>query len=371
MSSSASTTIWPLTMCSPPAKRSIADTSALRQHGLVTVEPAQLVLDLRRHRHGGHPATASRPARRPRPDPPVSGSRPGAPSRQRISMRPVRRGEAQRVVAPASVASGDTGATTSCAPSDAAHRRRELALRRRRRRGSASTTSSRRSGAWRGEHLEVVARRRSPRSPRAAAPRLSVTHAPGRGLRAGRRRSSGTSRCGSTRVNHEPGPEHDPVGARERPRRPRAQAGGSAGSSRTADDPAGRRRDRDLAADGASRASGLGRVDARAPRPRCRAARRPSAAPGRGRRAAGRPSRGRRPGRRAAPTARRSAGCRPRGRRSVARRRRTGAAARRARCWPHSLVAAQRGQRHPQVARRQHAELAPQPAATSRRRRRR
>ena len=44
------------------------------------------------------------------------------------------------------------------------------------------------------------------------------------------------------------------------------------------------------------------------------------------------------------------------------RRRRTGAAARRARCWPHSLSLAQRGQRHPQVARRQDAELVAQPA---------
>src|SRR6478609_11541924 len=36
VSSSASTTIRPPTMCSPPANRSMADTSALRQHGFVT-----------------------------------------------------------------------------------------------------------------------------------------------------------------------------------------------------------------------------------------------------------------------------------------------------------------------------------------------
>ncbi len=36
VSSSASTTIRPLTMCSPPANRNVADTSALRQHGFVT-----------------------------------------------------------------------------------------------------------------------------------------------------------------------------------------------------------------------------------------------------------------------------------------------------------------------------------------------
>ena len=37
MSSSASTTILPLTMWRPPAKRSIVDTSALRQQVLVMV----------------------------------------------------------------------------------------------------------------------------------------------------------------------------------------------------------------------------------------------------------------------------------------------------------------------------------------------
>ena len=36
VSSSASTTIRPDTMCSPPANRSSADTSALRQQGFVT-----------------------------------------------------------------------------------------------------------------------------------------------------------------------------------------------------------------------------------------------------------------------------------------------------------------------------------------------
>ena len=55
VSSSASTTIRPPTMCSPPAKRSSAATSALRQQGLVTVEPAELVLDRCGHRHTGHP----------------------------------------------------------------------------------------------------------------------------------------------------------------------------------------------------------------------------------------------------------------------------------------------------------------------------
>src|SRR6476660_848229 len=36
VSSSASTTMRPPTMCSPPANRRVAETSALRQHGLVT-----------------------------------------------------------------------------------------------------------------------------------------------------------------------------------------------------------------------------------------------------------------------------------------------------------------------------------------------
>jgi hypothetical protein len=36
VSSSASTTMRPPTMCSPPANLNVAATSALRQHGLVT-----------------------------------------------------------------------------------------------------------------------------------------------------------------------------------------------------------------------------------------------------------------------------------------------------------------------------------------------
>jgi hypothetical protein len=36
VSSSASTTIRPATMCNPPANRSVDATSALRQHALVT-----------------------------------------------------------------------------------------------------------------------------------------------------------------------------------------------------------------------------------------------------------------------------------------------------------------------------------------------
>src|SRR5680860_1649253 len=44
VSSSASTTMRPLTMCSPPAKRSIEETSDLRQHDFVTVVLASSAL---------------------------------------------------------------------------------------------------------------------------------------------------------------------------------------------------------------------------------------------------------------------------------------------------------------------------------------
>src|SRR3954465_14857222 len=54
---SASTTIRPLTMCRPPANRSIDDTSALRQQGLVIVRCASSSLTAAGMAMGSAPVT--------------------------------------------------------------------------------------------------------------------------------------------------------------------------------------------------------------------------------------------------------------------------------------------------------------------------
>ena len=65
--------------------------------------------------------------------------------------------------------------------------------------------------------------------------RLEVEHddQPGGGLLQRRRAASGTSRCGITEVNHEPGPEHHPVGLADRRRPPPGRPAGRRGSSAT------------------------------------------------------------------------------------------------------------------------------------------
>ena len=179
-----------------------------------------------------------------------------------------------------------------------------------------------------GEHLEVVRRREAVglpglrgevERPAAGGPRSSGSAAA----------SSGTSRCGITLVNHEPGPSTT-QSASSTACTACGQAGGASGSSETL-----RTRPGVVATATWPRTRSQARRRASPRRPRCPAVRRTSAAPGRGRRAAGRPSRARTPSRRAAPTARRSAGCR---RRARAARPRCGSGAARPRLqvWPHS-----------------------------------
>ena len=190
--------------------------------------------------------------------------------------------------------------------------------------------------------------------------------------------SSGTSRCGSTLVNHDPGPDHDPVGARDRASTASGHAGGSGGSSAIRRHPAAGGGHLDLAAhrlDARRAVPGRRRGPAR-PRP---AGPRSSAAPGRGRPAAGPPSRARRRARgpdapaRCSPSSSHSAtisrlptawSCRsPRAAEPVLQHARPGPAP--------LVVAAQRGQRHA-AGRRAAARRARRAAArTSRRCRRR
>ena len=168
-------------------------------------------------------------------------------------------------------------------------------------------------------------RARSRWSRPAAARRLSDQQPRALRRRAARRRSSGTSRCGITLVNHEPGPSTTQSAAADR--LDGLGAGRRVlGHERDADDPAGRGRDRDLAADRRSSAPSGRPSTTRLDVQRHDAT---SAAPGPARRAAGPPSPGPRPSRRAAPTARRSAGCR--------RRARAGRPSLRNRCWRTSL----------------------------------
>ena len=215
-----------------------------------------------------------------------------------------------------------------------------------------------RSGACAAQHLEVLLRGEAGRSPPAAAARLRSTRTRARGRRAAPSRSSGTSRCGRTLVNHEPGPRTTQSAACDR-------------LDRLAGRPAGR-----------PARAGRRRPGPRRWRPR----------PGRG------PSRGSALAGRAATSAAMSSGaaaigstrpCAPSSRPTWSRPA-TGSPSschsatisRLPTAWPSSVavageavlrdlapqsapvvVAAQRGQRHPQVTGRQAAELAAQPAA--------
>ena len=84
-----------------------------------------------------------------------------------------------------------------------------------------------------GEHREVVLGAEPVGLP---CLRLEVEHddAPGRRSRPAPRAASGTSRCGITEVNHDPGPSTTQSASRDRRRRASGQAGGSAGSRLTA-----------------------------------------------------------------------------------------------------------------------------------------
>ena len=210
-----------------------------------------------------------------------------------------------------------------------------------------------------GEHREVVLRAEPAVSPSCGS-RLSTTHDPGVGARRAPSRSAGTSRCGITEVNHEPGPEHHPVGVRDRLDRLRAgrRVGGyeRAPSRSSPSVVATSTWPRTVWSSGrvaGSRPAHLGGDVHRGHAP--------SAAPDPGRRAGGRPSRGPStwsPSSSHSPTMSRlptTWPCiSPVAGEAVLQHLGPGA--------PPVVVAAERGERHPQVAGRQHAELAAQPA---------
>ncbi len=165
-------------------------------------------------------------------------------------------------------------------------------------------------------------RRRIPRSPRLRhqVQRHELTR---RRWPSARTAATAPSRCGSTEVNHDPGPNTTQSASRTAVDR-LGHGRRVGGQQRDRPHPARRDRDRGLPAHrGDARRARPGR--ARPRRRRCPAAPPPSAAPARSPAAAGRPSPGPRPGRRAGPTARRSAGC-PGSGRPGRRRRRSGAA---------------------------------------------
>ena len=256
--------------------------------------------------------------------------------------------------APAGRRRRPTSATTSSAPRRPLHRPPQ-------RRGGPCTAATGRRGRRRAAapgRARPAPRGGSParsrRSRPAAGARLRTTHPCARRGRRSASASSGTSRCGSTLVNHEPGPSTT-QSASSTAATASAQAGGSCGHEATRRRPGRAGRDRDLAADLDSRVRvGSGRRPATAPR--SRAGPPPSAAPGPGRRAAGRPSPGRRPVVQRLPqrgdeqVADRVAGRSPVAAEPVLDHVAPGAAP--------VVVAAQRGQRHPQVAGRQDADLA-------------
>ena len=250
-------------------------------------------------------------------------------------------------------------ASTSRAPSDAAPRASQLRIvdrargrRARRRRAGPGACAASTSRWFSGEKPSV--------SPVCGA-RLRVTSRRAPVVDRSPRPGRGPAGAGCTLVNHEPGPRTTQSASIDR--RDRLRAG-----RRVVRDRAGRRRP--------GPASWPPRPGRAPVRPSLGSAgsspttvgldverhggHRQHPAPGAEQ--PGRPSRGRRPGRRAAPTGRRSAGCRPRGR--------PASPSPANRCCSRSapgaaplVVAAQRGQRHPQVTRRQHAELGAQPAA--------
>src|SRR6476661_8253808 len=194
VSSSASTTICPPMMCSPPAKRSIVETSALRQQGLVTSRresssftfavmamgdilpprSSTLVRQVRTRCNGGRPhEMTSRSAAASRSGSWTPGSRRAA-----------------------------TGAMTSSAPSSAAAARSDASSGTTL--GSASTTSRRRSGALAAKEARWSSARKSRVSPMCTSRLRLSRRLAGVVTRASAR--AGTSRCGMTEVNHEPGP---------------------------------------------------------------------------------------------------------------------------------------------------------------------
>ena len=136
-------------------------------------------------------------------------------------------------------------------------------------------------------------------------------------------------------MNHEPGPEHHPVGVADRRRPPPGRPAGRPGRARpTTTSPVGGR-DLDLAADRRDRASGSAGSSPRTVGGDVQRRQRHRQHPALGAEQPADPVEALRRGRRAAPRARRSAGCRRRGRASRPRRR-TGAGATCAQVRPHS-----------------------------------
>ena len=305
----------------------------------------QLRLHLCRHRHAADPAT-----------------RVNDPRSQDRSQTPhdagVRRGQLRRVV-PGVPSRSATSATTQLARRSDATAACELVER------VADAVARRRApcaiaqvGRVLGEHREVVRRRRSPAvSPACSAEVEHDDHA-GRRSAPAPRAAAGTIRCGITEVNHEPGPSTTQSASRDR--------GERLGARRRV----GRvERDRDDLARRWSR-----------PRPGRAPSVSASGSPGRGRAPAAVMSIGvsaigsTRPGRRAAgrPSRAPSTWSPSSSHRPTISRLPIDVAAHLAVAGEPVLqhprpgvaplvVAAQRGQRHPQVAGRQHAELAAQP----------
>ena len=290
-------------MCRPPANRSVAATSDLRQQGLVTLIVASsaftcavmAIRDMMPRRSGpGAPTIACT-------DPPWT-SRPSD-----AHDLGVRRRQAQRVVPRRAVAGGQVGdhqvGAERVGPGrpDADRRRRSRCRPAPRPAAGSGRARPAARCAWRRENPAVS---RAGSRLRARIRRARVAWMASASL--------GTSRCGMTEVNHDPGPSTI-QSASSTTSTDSGQAGGSVGISRTA----------------RTSPVGLGHLGLTADLGDLVRARRVQADhvgldlqrhrghrqhPALGAAAAGPPCPARPPGRRAAPTARRSAGCRWRGR---------------------------------------------------------
>ena len=192
VSSSASTTILPLTMWRPPANRSIEATSALRQQVLVIWVLASSAFTCAVIAMAPILRTRVNNPRTPlQPDPLMIAEYAAA------SLTGSWRGDA--------VAVGDVGddqlarRTPPTASSSSSARSAHAAA-------SASTVWIAQVGGVLEQDAEVVGRAEARRSRRPAASRLSTTTTRPSVLDQGLRAAPGTSRCGITEVNHEPGP---------------------------------------------------------------------------------------------------------------------------------------------------------------------
>ena len=229
------------------------------------VHPAQLVLDRRRHRHLRVPFSRGRPVYRSR-----RRARTSEPSRSVTAHRPRQASAAAepRGIVPcvrrrrAADRARATSGHPAILPADSRPTRGHPPRRRPPMTGVAADSLA----------ADV------PAGPAGARCRREAGGLPGcggeveRDHHAGPRlptiasASRGTSRCGSTLVNQDPGPKHQPVGLGDRLQHRLGQAGGSAGASRTrATRPGGRPRPRPARGSGDVPAGRRGRR--RPPRP--------------------------------------------------------------------------------------------------------